>query len=513
MIIRTRIGTMAICRRYLSDDATRKFLRVVQAARGNTKVPNQQLLPCFAIPAHDIQSLSSNNRVATPSDFHAHLCHKVQTAKRRVQIATLYIGTDSSSNSSDGSSTNKEAEFLKALQQCQCPKVTVIMDESRALRPISINKENTTATTNSAQTVHNIISSEGGVVQLVPIHTHNIPSPVNELLGVFHVKAYIIDDELILSGANLSQDYFTNRRDRYLSFVNGANGLVEFYANILSVIAEYGYTYHPNNKKSPPLTTKRNQDQLAASLSKLFTTVTTTTTKQVDKDVVHVIPAIQLPNKFSTTALKVPSHVQILQSMLQTAQCEYSNFLNIQLASAYFNPTNAFTSTVLQCPNVTLITAGLASHGFAPAPTSSTTSIKQLIPLVYMEYVKDIAIRMHNGQTMQLYDRIGWTFHAKGLWITTTHDHEDNNNKMTLNPDSILANVIGSGNFNCRSDGLDFESNCILLFPPESCNELQVQLMQDWKDLLHHSKVMKTKEPNPSPTLFSWACQVLKQMF
>lgn len=30
-----------------------------------------------------------------------------------------------------------------------------------------------------------------------------------------------MDDELLLSGANLSEEYFTDRQDRYISFVNG----------------------------------------------------------------------------------------------------------------------------------------------------------------------------------------------------------------------------------------------------------------------------------------------------
>jgi CDP-diacylglycerol--glycerol-3-phosphate 3-phosphatidyltransferase len=38
-----------------------------------------------------------------------------------------------------------------------------------------------------------------------------------EILGVHHQKIYIFDDRVILGGANLSKNYFLNRRDRYLS--------------------------------------------------------------------------------------------------------------------------------------------------------------------------------------------------------------------------------------------------------------------------------------------------------
>lgn len=41
-----------------------------------------------------------------------------------------------------------------------------------------------------------------------------LPPRVNEVIGVSHVKAYIFDDDVIMSGANLSSDYFTNRQVR-----------------------------------------------------------------------------------------------------------------------------------------------------------------------------------------------------------------------------------------------------------------------------------------------------------
>lgn len=39
-----------------------------------------------------------------------------------------------------------------------------------------------------------------------------LPPRVNEVIGVSHVKAYIFDDDVIISGANLSSDYFTVRQ-------------------------------------------------------------------------------------------------------------------------------------------------------------------------------------------------------------------------------------------------------------------------------------------------------------
>ncbi len=41
--------------------------------------------------------------------------------------------------------------------------------------------------------------------------------PYSEILGVCHMKAYVFDDEVLVSGANLNERYFTTRQDRYVS--------------------------------------------------------------------------------------------------------------------------------------------------------------------------------------------------------------------------------------------------------------------------------------------------------
>ncbi len=35
-------------------------------------------------------------------------------------------------------------------------------------------------------------------------------------MGTFHTKIYIFDNSVLISGANLSEEYFVSRKDRYL---------------------------------------------------------------------------------------------------------------------------------------------------------------------------------------------------------------------------------------------------------------------------------------------------------
>ena len=39
-----------------------------------------------------------------------------------------------------------------------------------------------------------------------------LPPRVSEVVGVCHLKAYIFDNDVLISGANLSNDYFTIRQ-------------------------------------------------------------------------------------------------------------------------------------------------------------------------------------------------------------------------------------------------------------------------------------------------------------
>ena len=47
-----------------------------------------------------------------------------------------------------------------------------------------------------------------------------IPDKFNEVIGLQHCKLFVFDDSVIVSGANLSTDYFTNRQDRYILIEN-----------------------------------------------------------------------------------------------------------------------------------------------------------------------------------------------------------------------------------------------------------------------------------------------------
>jgi hypothetical protein len=70
-----------------------------------------------------------------------------------------------------------------------------------------------------------------------------LPSPLDESIATQHMKAYVFDDTLIMSGANLSHDYFTNRQDRALQFARSPH-LANFYHDVIDDLARSSYLVH-----------------------------------------------------------------------------------------------------------------------------------------------------------------------------------------------------------------------------------------------------------------------------
>ncbi|KAL7538300.1 hypothetical protein ACHAXR_008467 [Thalassiosira sp. AJA248-18] len=520
----------------------------------STKLP----LPCFALQRHHFGKLAGSSsgssasvnsgrfEVATPSDFHSHLCKRIQNARERVILASLYIGVGSStscnqtSNSSiigGGTDANcKEDELLKALHMAACnnnklKKMQVLLDANRALRNVSFTKKNRQShgsssrnsghaiqTTNSAEAVFsrlnpyldNFAANQNNGLFLFPVNDQRLctilPSPLDEVAGVFHIKAYIVDDELILSGANLSEEYFSNRLDRYMLFTNGGGGLVDFYANLCDILCEYAVRYdgHSNNKKSVNNFSslfslqdeKDRKEKLELSLMHLFDGKNSSFELEEDVSddqlnptapiVAYAIPTFQMPTSFLGRSFRFQSDTEVTRNLLSSA-LNSEQSASVRLSSAYLNLTPKLLSVLSMYGGKGntagppyILTAGAISHGFAPKARSQKTyigivdKIKANIPEAFLALVKETAqsIIARRGKVL-LYERPGWTFHAKGIWITANGDGDDSHHRpeMINNPSSLLTTIVGSGNYGARSEDLDVESNCVIVFNDSNRDE------------------------------------------
>ena len=529
--------------------------RVLNALRGirqppqlpeSTSAPKrQQQQYCykhFPLASHHVELLGSSSSsrtsvTATPEEFHSTLCQRIRSAKRRVYLASLYIGP-----AVDRQAFPREAELLDAIGHAKKQNhvnVKLLLDLNRALRPVQVSKNDakeldekheTATTTSSAKACLEALGTSSSpsknntesdtpnvflISALTDFWQTILTNPYNELMGVFHIKAYIVDDTLILSGANLSEEYFVDRHDRYLSIQQGGNGLVDFYAQLVEVLCQHARVFTqdgvgPATSTSPAV--------LLESVADIVMTTNESTIKDSAKPTIDVdqpqdaivavaVPTFQAPSSFGSTP-RLRSDVDAMQDLLQassstSSKTETTQQAALRLATAYLNPTKLMLAAIDGFPRVQFLTAGQVSHGFKPKDKPGNKG-KVWIPAVFDEIARSI----RSGKiSVWFYQRPDWTFHAKGLWLSMvpTSSNETLDKKKNLDDSLPIAEnedlkvvTHGSGNFGARSEQRDFESNLVLLFPPRS--PLAEQHKQEWNEMSDHAAHF-SREPSAQLSL------------
>mmetsp|Transcript_34794 Transcript_34794/g.53360 ORF Transcript_34794/g.53360 Transcript_34794/m.53360 type:complete len:542 (+) Transcript_34794:10-1635(+) len=536
------------------------FQRLFEASRGRyvaeqlrsiQRAGERRPLKYFNIKNEHLGQFSPSNLTGTeypqPKDFHRKLCDLIRNAEQRVKFASLYVGTGTGNNS------EKELELLDALESFSSKEgceIRVVMDSSRALRPVSLFQSE--GKTSSAIELHRRLQKKkkaapkkiiklasccdgtgrNGVylfdVVREPLKSI-LPSPLDEVAGVFHVKAYIVDDKLILSGANLSEEYFSDRQDRYVILENGAGGLVDFYSDLIDVLCAASNKFDgptsSSGKRWDTSNDSERKSRLVSSLTYLFDGSKDPEISHLDEDISALaVPTFQFPPRFfsSNQANKLPflSDVETTRNLLETFLEEYPRG-SLYLSSAYLNPTRFLLPTLSRFGSNQeggggsfLLTAGTKSHGFSRKPGQGNGSSKRdWVPRVFEQYYQTISNELHSGGIL-LYQRENWTFHAKGVWLCG--GNKENSSLPTIpNEFDIVAGIVGSGNFGERSEKRDVESNCIFLLnnSGQSGNKLQKQLKHEWNEMCPYVEPYKPSQDS-SQNMFRWAhIPLLKQFF
>ena len=529
----TKNVTERLLRRHRLLDAARGLVGVERESESKPKSkssPQKGAIKTFSLSKNHVGSLSSSSGPPTPKDFHSNLCHMIRNAQDRVCLASLYIGPGASP------SHERELELLDALSSVRPEvQVKVLLDRNRALRKVPLADKTKTS---SAQAVSQALQfkkqHELYLLQVLPSPLKSIlPNPLDEVAGVFHIKAYIIDDNLILSGANLSEEYFSDRQDRYIRIAEGGGGLVDFYAQLLDLLCAHGQNY--NHDSSPPQrqpSTSTTKQELAQQLTDLFVdpnplsaeSLLQDTSSHKDKDTVMgvAIPTFQPPEGFFDETTPYPaflSDVEVTHALLDAGNNHDDEHARVQLSSAYLNPTDCLLERLAKYPHVDLLSAGRISHGFRPKPKAGNKG-KEWIPTVFDHLARDACQQLPNAQLWH-WEREGWTFHSKGLWLSSSDQDNDN-----VGDDSsrLDAAMIGSGNFGARSFRRDMESNCVFIFPENNKNNnnnnlLSESLQSEWKAKQASSRPVSAEEladtctSNPLPRHIQVLYPYIKSFF
>lgn len=294
-----------------------------------------------------------------------------------------------------------------------------------------------------------------------------LPRRINEGWGLQHMKLYGVDNDIMLSGANLSSDYFTNRQDRYHLFasaqltehfwklhraVGSVSFLVEPPAAGDAATAAAGFALNWPGANAAPSPLEAPQTFVAGATAALRSIVAPAADAPprgavADTRVYVLAQMSQLLRPDASTEL--PAVTRILERLAEPAWAS----AQWTFTAGYFNPAPSLTRLLLgtAAARATVIAAAPEANGFYRSP-----GVSGLLPAAYVLLARRFlraagAVRLKEWRRGTAGVPGGWTYHAKGLWVT-------------LPGDALPAlTVVGSSNYTRRSYSLDLEAGAVVV--------------------------------------------------
>ncbi|KAF3038118.1 CDP-diacylglycerol--glycerol-3-phosphate 3-phosphatidyltransferase [Didymella heteroderae] len=411
--------------------------------------------------------------IQTPAEFYETLKAKISQAQRRVFLSTLYIG-------------KTEHELIStirtALQQNPNLHVSFLTDSLRGTRE--------TPDPSSASLLAPLISEFGAErVEVRMYHTPNltglrkkyIPKRINEGWGLQHMKLYGVDDEIIMSGANLSSDYFTNRQDRYHLFCS--KDLTDYFSKIHDGVAKLSFDIQPSDKgrsggytmtwpsSNPAPSPLDSPSKFKASASKHLSHLLTPSNSPMRQisdspSTTTIYPVLSLVPLLNTST-ELPALTTILKSLTRPP----FNGSTWTFTAGYFNMTPSFRRLLLSTrpASGTVLTAHPYANGFYGSkgvsgmlPDAYTHLAKTFLRKVKYEGLSE-SVTLKEWKFGKVNEEGGWTYHAKGLWVSFPRAIEPTATVTeSKSQEDPSLTVIGSSNYTKRSYELDLEANVII---------------------------------------------------
>ncbi|CAI4222607.1 unnamed protein product [Auanema sp. JU1783] len=403
-------------------------------------------------------SVNSNNIqiITEPSSFYRELTDQSQRAKDRISISTLYLG--------DGDlEKNLVSKIEENLVSNPKLKVSFLIDFLRGTRGQAAEKSSTSLLKRIADRAEIYLYHSP---DLRAFFKRTLPERTNEIIGLQHMKLYIFDDNVLISGANLSDSYFTNRQDRYILFKNSPE-LADFFVKIIEVVGKSSFTLQSNGdtELSYDCTVHPFQgvyaDYIKLLKERIEEVINSFDSKSSNSDTM-VYPLLQMG----------PYGINQEKDFLEALFSLKEKNLNLIMASGYFNTTKEYEELIFEkgTYDLDIITAAPEANGFFGA-----NGLSKYIPSMYSHISKtflDQAVTFNRNIKLFEYKRQDWTFHAKGIWMETP---------------KFTATLIGSSNYGYRSVHRDLEAQLLLV---TTCPKLRSRLREEHTLISNFSSVL-----------------------
>jgi CDP-diacylglycerol--glycerol-3-phosphate 3-phosphatidyltransferase len=293
------------------------------------------------------------------------------------------------------------------------------------------------------------------------------------------MKLYGFDEEIILSGANLSQDYFTNRQDRYFLF--SSKSLTDYFSKLHFAVSGLSYEAIPAKEEpggyllrwpgtnscptpldDPESFIRAAQSRIAPLLLPLTPSSNTPALSQTDTSIYPISQFTPLL-KHNDTSTELPVLQKLLKALLIEPALQDSTYT---FTAGYFNIHPSLSSILTSTSSKgTVVTASQYANGFfnSAGVSGMLPGAYTLLSRRFLEAAQkkgtlaNITLREWRKGTVG--DPDGWTYHAKGIWI---------NLPGQTGPSVTL---IGSSNYTQRSYSLDLESNALIFTKSEGLKQ------------------------------------------
>ncbi len=483
------------------------------------QLANDLRLPLFPASGDQLHLLQD------PSHFYQTLKDKIGQAKERIFLASLYIGKEE---------TELIEHLESALRKNPQLQLTILVDALRGTREAA-------PTPSCASLVSRLHAQFPDRVNIRLYHTPNLKGWLKKLVGkrfnegwgLQHMKIYGFDNDVVLSGANLSRDYFTNRRDRYL-LVEDHKDVVDYLDSLVRTVGQFSFKLEStpggdSTKEAQPTTdwklvwdggkdcpqpfgqdrsftpyTEGSWTQAASGSLEEFTrrwseqaALPAAEKRAAEKKADTVLlPLLQMgPLQIRQETRAIP---EILKLGLQASPTQ-GRPATLGLTSGYFSLYKPYKALLLQAKAartaiVKIVCAAPEANGFF-----QSKGVSGWIPEAYTWYEyqfwralqrskrllgQDGRSVEEGGVEIREWNKDGWTYHAKGIWYSSPSSESS----ATSAPTMVH---VGSSNYGSRSADLDLE--CTFLISTKSA-ELSGRFKEEFETLQADAKDVVDKE-------------------
>ena len=420
--------------------------------------PDLDDLPCIPVAAADFETLQG------PEAFRRRLLELITQARTRILLPVLYLQDD------DAGRELLEALYL-AKAACPALKIALLVDLHRAQRGL-IGK---------TRSEGNIAMYKEMAKRLgagVPIH--GIPVQTRELLGVMHLKGFVLDDQVLYSGASLN-DVYLHRHERYRLdryHLIRSQPLADSLADLLTktILPDPAVLALDDRSRSPKAPPRIVISRFRRHLKQGNYTFTPGSLQAEDIGITPLLGLGRRGNELNTALLQLTDRAQE----------------QLVLFTPYFNlprPLHkAIRSRLRAGCQVSIILGDKTANDFYISPDQPFKAISTL-PYLYEANLRRFCKAQQQAIGKGLLHIYLWqdgdnTFHLKGLWV---------DGKFSL---------LTGNNLNPRAWWLDLE-NGLLIRDPRGLLKIQHDseldmILSHAKRLTHYSE-LETAEDYPPP--------------